>query len=271
MIFLLLSVADIQKNKETSYTQVSEFSYTLLAQLYQQETHESQLPPIQRTAQGKPYFLKSPWHFSISHSGEKVVVALALEPVGVDIQQWRCPSPSLIQRVCSEHEKEWLSQQHTYNSQITSPLFSDTPSTTHATRTSNTTSAPSFSLLWVGKEAIAKFLGCGIGSGRTLPSLSVVPEQELSPVFAQVPTPDSLTHTWTTVDRIPPTPLSSFLSLMNHDITPTENQPSLPSQNCFDHPQEEIPLQLVRWQIPSYSLALCYKSNKSPPELHFFP
>ena len=36
---------------------------------------------------GKPYFKDSPIHFNVSHSGKYWICAMALEPVGIDIQQ----------------------------------------------------------------------------------------------------------------------------------------------------------------------------------------
>ena len=56
----------------------------LLAQLYLQQTGMP-LPPILKTAMGKPYFSESPWHFSITHTRGQVFCALAQQPLGIDV------------------------------------------------------------------------------------------------------------------------------------------------------------------------------------------
>ena len=58
----------------------------LLAGLYRQVTGE-ELPPIAIAPWGKPYFLDSPWHFSISHTKGHAFCALADCPVGIDAEE----------------------------------------------------------------------------------------------------------------------------------------------------------------------------------------
>ena len=45
------------------------------------------LPAIAVTERGKPYFVDSPWHFSISHSKGHVFCALSKRPVGIDAEE----------------------------------------------------------------------------------------------------------------------------------------------------------------------------------------
>ena len=58
----------------------------LLARLYQKQTGEN-LPPIQKTPRGKPYFEDSPWQFSISHTPKHVFCALAQHNIAIDAEE----------------------------------------------------------------------------------------------------------------------------------------------------------------------------------------
>ncbi len=58
----------------------------LLQQLY--ETHVGRpLPEIATAPGGKPYFVGSPWHFSISHTKAHAFCVLASCPVGLDAEE----------------------------------------------------------------------------------------------------------------------------------------------------------------------------------------
>ena len=54
----------------------------LLEQLY-----GGPLPEIRRTKLGKPYFVDSPLHFSVSHTKNYVFVALSDRPIGIDAEE----------------------------------------------------------------------------------------------------------------------------------------------------------------------------------------
>ena len=55
----------------------------LLKDLWQ--THiGGELPQIAVTDRGKPYFVDSPWHLSISHTKKHAFCALSEAPVGID-------------------------------------------------------------------------------------------------------------------------------------------------------------------------------------------
>jgi len=65
------------------------------------------IPKVSFTDRGKPFFVDSPLHFSISHSGSMCAVSLADVKTGVDIELVRPTySPSLIRRTLSETEAE---------------------------------------------------------------------------------------------------------------------------------------------------------------------
>lgn len=58
----------------------------LLAEIYRAETGE-EIPQIQVTQQGKPYFVDSPWHFSISHTPRHAFCVLSRNNVSIDAEE----------------------------------------------------------------------------------------------------------------------------------------------------------------------------------------
>ena len=58
----------------------------LLQQLYEEETGLP-LPEIAVTSRGKPYFIDSPWHFSITHTRHYAFCALSPKPIGIDAEE----------------------------------------------------------------------------------------------------------------------------------------------------------------------------------------
>ena len=65
------------------------------------------LPAIAVTERGKPYFVDSPWHFSISHSKGHVFCALSKRPVGIDAEEIdRNRNLKLAEKILSP--MEWL-------------------------------------------------------------------------------------------------------------------------------------------------------------------
>lgn len=76
----------------------------LLADLYRQETGEN-LPEIQVTDRGKPYFPNNPWYFSISHTPAHAFCALSLTPIGIDAEELdRVINPRLAEKILSPSE-----------------------------------------------------------------------------------------------------------------------------------------------------------------------
>lgn len=65
-------------------------------------------PVILRTGAGKPYFAELPIRFSLSHSGEKVILAVSDREIGADIEQI-CPrSLSLASRFFTAREQAYV-------------------------------------------------------------------------------------------------------------------------------------------------------------------
>ena len=96
------------------------------------------LPEIAETKLGKPYFLNSTLHFSISHTKNHAFCCLSEKNVGIDAEEMdRKVSPALADKVLSEAEKN----RYTAASDKNAALLR----------------------LWVLKEAYAKLLGKGLG------------------------------------------------------------------------------------------------------------
>lgn len=63
---------------------------------------------LDRTEQGKPYAVGLPVHFSLSHTGPWLALAVADRPVGIDVERLRPVTEGLARRVCSQSDWEYL-------------------------------------------------------------------------------------------------------------------------------------------------------------------
>ena len=90
-------------------------------------------------SKGKPYIFHMPWHYNLSHSRDYVALAISDAPVGIDIQEKRPYTDSLVKRFFSEAEAA------AYEG-----LF---PATDRETL---------FYTFWCRKEAYGKLLGTGL-------------------------------------------------------------------------------------------------------------
>ena len=76
----------------------------LLRQLYLAETGED-IPPIEVSPRGKPYFSDSDWHFSITHTKHHAFCALSRQNIGIDAEELdRKIKLTLAQKVLSKGE-----------------------------------------------------------------------------------------------------------------------------------------------------------------------
>ena len=83
-------------------------AYALLARMVEAGGVESP-SKIARTAKGKPYFPDRPdLHFSISHTGELSLCALADRPIGADMERLGTPREGLPAYVLSPRELAWF-------------------------------------------------------------------------------------------------------------------------------------------------------------------
>lgn len=77
----------------------------LLAKAYRDWTGQ-EMPPIAVGDRGKPYFVGSSLHFSISHTRNHAFCALSDRPVGIDAEEpERKISPKLAEKILSPTEK----------------------------------------------------------------------------------------------------------------------------------------------------------------------
>ena len=107
------------------------------ALLLLQKLYKKPLPEIRRTERGKPCFVGSPLHFSISHTKKHVFCALSDRPIGIDAEEAdRDIRLSLAEKILSPGELEQFRKSHD----------------------------PRQALLrfWVLKEAAAKYSGEGL-------------------------------------------------------------------------------------------------------------
>ena len=108
---------------------------------------------LAQTEHGKPYVVNQPdFHFSISHSGNWVVLAYGRTEVGVDVQDINSKknTEAVARRFFTEEEQQYL--------------------------TSQPDPALAFSRIWTGKESYLKYLGTGLA--KSLTSFSVLSPDE---------------------------------------------------------------------------------------------
>lgn len=91
--------------KQTDDQKRSALAWLLLRYGLEQEYGFHQVPEVQRTASGKPFFSgKNMPFFNLSHSGNFVGCALHNQEIGLDIQKITVPRNSLIRKVCAQEE-----------------------------------------------------------------------------------------------------------------------------------------------------------------------
>lgn len=111
-------------------------SYVMLRELLEQHglTHPFR---FERNEHGKPFLADHPEiHFNLSHCKSGIAVAVADEPVGIDIESYRPVSDSLVRYTMNEEEQRLIKE-------------SDDPVRT-------------FTEYWTKKEAVFKLRGTGI-------------------------------------------------------------------------------------------------------------
>ena len=109
---------------------------SLLRQLYEANVG-GEMPQILIAPLGKPYFVDSPWHFSISHTKSHAFCVLADVPVGIDAEE-------LCRKIRPETAKKLLSESE------------------YAQYAAAADPNAAMLHFWVLKEATAKLTGTGI-------------------------------------------------------------------------------------------------------------
>lgn len=81
-----------------------EAAWTLLEEAFARNIGEA-LPEVARTKRGKPYFLDSHWHFSLTHTRRHAFCVLTEEPVGLDAEELDRPIRlALAEKILSPSE-----------------------------------------------------------------------------------------------------------------------------------------------------------------------
>ena len=122
-------------------------------------------PEFGYTAQGKPFLLARPdIHFSISHTKNAILVAIADAPIGVDIEAFRSPSAALIARTMNATEQAAIAATAASAASAASAATLEPPGTAYSPGTPQASGTPEalFSAIWTRKEAVLKLRGTGI-------------------------------------------------------------------------------------------------------------
>ncbi len=130
----------------------------LLLEALKREGEGLCLPPdIGRDPGGKPFLRFPGLYFSVAHSENLSVCALADSPLGADVQKRRKMNPALVRRFFSQAEQRFLLDEERGDD--------------------------AFSMIWSLKEAFLK--ADGLGLRRPLSSFCVIPDAagELPPGF----------------------------------------------------------------------------------------
>ena len=116
-------------------------------------------PEFGYTEKGKPFLLDRPdIHFSISHTKNAILVAIADAPIGVDIEAFRSPSAALIARTMNATEQAAIAASAATAASAASAATLEPPGTAYGPGTPEAL----FSAIWTRKEAVLKLRGTGI-------------------------------------------------------------------------------------------------------------
>ena len=99
-------------------------------------------PVLLRTPQGKPYFADLPIRFSLSHSGERVILAVSQKEIGADVEQ-------ILPRSLAPAKRFFTAREQAY-------VFS----------AAGDDALLRFYEVWTKKEAYGKWQGSGIDAAR---------------------------------------------------------------------------------------------------------
>ena len=103
------------------------------------------------TANGKPYLVGSPYHFSITHTGEVVAVAVSDSPCGIDAEVIARQSRRIAERFFHPAESAYLAA---FDSDAYDAEFTE---------------------IWTKKEAFAKLTGEGIADFASFSTVGDLP------------------------------------------------------------------------------------------------
>ena len=134
---LLKSISEEQKEKALRFKNDKDQRRSLISSYLVNQLSEEEL---QKNPMGKPYYPNGPY-FNISHSGRYVVMAIANQEVGVDIEENVEKQIDVLLKLFNEAEVKMIKE--------------------HA----------DFYYLWCAKESLIKCMGSSIGKIKEVPSL----------------------------------------------------------------------------------------------------
>ena len=134
---LLKSISEEQKEKAMRFKNDKDQRRSLISSYLVNQLSEEEL---QKNPMGKPYYPNGPY-FNISHSGRYVVMAIANQEVGVDIEENVEKQIDVLLKLFNEAEIKMIKE--------------------HA----------DFYYLWCAKESLIKCMGSSIGKIKEVPSL----------------------------------------------------------------------------------------------------
>ena len=83
---------------------------TLLSQLLKELDFNVSVKNLSADSNGKPYLVNTNMYISLTHSNEYVGCAVSDKPVGIDVEQIKDVKDSVIERVCSKDEINYLAK-----------------------------------------------------------------------------------------------------------------------------------------------------------------
>lgn len=135
--FLLKNISEEQKAKAFRFKNEKDQLRSLLSSYFVSQLSNEEL---KRNETGKPYYPNGPF-FNISHSGKYVIMAVANEEVGVDIEENIEKNMDMLLKIFNEAEAKMIKE--------------------HA----------DFYYLWCAKESLIKCMGSSISKVKEVPSL----------------------------------------------------------------------------------------------------
>ena len=137
--FLMKSLTEEQKQRALRFKNEKDQMRCLLSSYLMSQLSKEEL---QRNETGKPFYPNGPF-FNISHSGKYVIMAIANQEVGVDIEEDIEKNMDILLKIFNEAESKMIKE--------------------HA----------DFYYLWCAKESLIKCMGSSISKIKEIPALPI--------------------------------------------------------------------------------------------------
>ena len=137
--FLMKSLTEEQKQRALRFKNEKDQMRCLLSSYLMSQLSKEEL---QRNETGKPFYPNGPF-FNISHSGKYIIMAVAKQEVGVDIEEDIEKNMDILLKIFNEAESKMIKE--------------------HA----------DFYYLWCAKESLIKCMGSSISKIKEIPALPI--------------------------------------------------------------------------------------------------